>query len=91
MLAEKIRALLYGNRARDVYDLWFLLKKGTKVDKSLINKKLELYSKDRKLPDFDITEEIEKERKKWELEMSILTKTLPTFEEAKETILNALS
>lgn len=91
MLAEKIRALLYGNHARDVYDLWFLLKKGTKVDKSLINKKLELYSKDRKLPDFDIAEEIEKERKKWELEMSILTKTLPTFEEAKETILNALS
>jgi predicted nucleotidyltransferase component of viral defense system len=91
MLAEKVRALLYGNHARDVYDLWFLLKKGTNVDKSLIDKKLGLYSKDRKLQDFNIAEEIEKERKKWELEMNILTKTLPTFEEAKETILDALS
>lgn len=91
ILAEKIRALLYGDRARDVYDLWFLIKKGTRIDKALVNKKLQLYSKDKKLSDFNIAEEIEKERKKWELEMNILTKTLPTFEEAKETILDALS
>ncbi len=91
ILAEKIRALVYGDRARDVYDLWFLLGKGTKVERELINKKLGLYSKGKNLADFDLAKEIEKERKKWGTEISLLTKTLPPFDEAKETILAALT
>ncbi len=43
ILAEKIRAIYYRGRARDLYDLWFLIKKNIKCDTNLINKKLEYY------------------------------------------------
>jgi len=37
MLAEKIRATVIRAKARDVYDIWFLLEKGIKVDLNLVN------------------------------------------------------
>lgn len=40
ILAEKIRALLTRTKGRDLFDLWFLLKKGVVVDFSLAEKKL---------------------------------------------------
>lgn len=43
MLAEKVRAILTREKPRDIYDLWFLLKKGIKFDESLVNRKLRLY------------------------------------------------
>ncbi|MEM0053773.1 MAG: nucleotidyl transferase AbiEii/AbiGii toxin family protein [Nitrososphaeria archaeon] len=43
ILAEKIRAIYKRGRARDLYDLWFLIRKNTKYDTKLINKKLEYY------------------------------------------------
>lgn len=45
ILAEKVRAILTRNRARDVYDLWFLLKKGARFDLNLINEKLKYYNR----------------------------------------------
>jgi len=41
--AEKIRGIMTRERPRDVYDLWFLIKRGTKIDISLVNKKLKIY------------------------------------------------
>lgn len=43
IFAEKVRAIFTRNKARDVYDLWFLLKRGTAPDVRLINKKLKIY------------------------------------------------
>ena len=45
ILAEKVRAILTRNRARDIYDLWFLLRKGTRFDLSVVNEKLRYYEK----------------------------------------------
>ncbi|MBL7159231.1 nucleotidyl transferase AbiEii/AbiGii toxin family protein [Candidatus Microgenomates bacterium] len=45
VLAEKIRALLTRGKGRDVFDLWFLLEKGVKIDNSLVVKKLKAVSK----------------------------------------------
>jgi predicted nucleotidyltransferase component of viral defense system len=45
LLAEKVRAVLTRNRARDVYDLWFLLKMGTRFELNLANEKLKYYKK----------------------------------------------
>jgi predicted nucleotidyltransferase component of viral defense system len=44
MLAEKVRALLTRNKARDLYDIGFLLQKGYSLDISLVNRKLSIYS-----------------------------------------------
>ncbi len=43
ILAEKIRAFLYRLKGRDVYDLWFMLSKGTDLDWDMINRKLKFY------------------------------------------------
>ncbi|MCL6002326.1 MAG: nucleotidyl transferase AbiEii/AbiGii toxin family protein [Thermoplasmatales archaeon] len=43
ILAEKIRAIVTREKPRDVYDLWFLLKKGIEVDHSLIREQLQIY------------------------------------------------
>ena len=44
ILAEKVRAILTRDKARDIYDLWFLLKNNTEFDIALVNKKLKLYN-----------------------------------------------
>jgi predicted nucleotidyltransferase component of viral defense system len=43
MLAEKVRALLTRGKPRDLYDIWLLLNQGVSPDRSLIERKLELY------------------------------------------------
>ncbi len=45
LFAEKIRMVMIRDKPRDVYDIWFLLDKNTKVDLKIINKKLRLYQK----------------------------------------------
>jgi predicted nucleotidyltransferase component of viral defense system len=43
LMAEKVRALLVRNKARDVFDIWLLINQGVLVDRKLIEKKLALY------------------------------------------------
>ncbi|KKR03040.1 MAG: hypothetical protein UT26_C0011G0022 [Microgenomates group bacterium GW2011_GWC1_39_12] len=43
ILAEKIRAVVNRKKARDVYDLWYLLHTGTVCTKKMIEKKLSFY------------------------------------------------
>ena len=45
IFAEKIRALLTRKKGRDLYDLWFLLNKGTQINQDLIIKKISFYKK----------------------------------------------
>ena len=45
ILAEKIRALLTRGKGRDIFDLWFLLEKGVKINKGLVEKKLKEINK----------------------------------------------
>ncbi len=42
ILAEKVRAIYSRNKPRDVYDLWFLLKRGAEIDFKLLDKKLKI-------------------------------------------------
>jgi len=42
-LAEKIRSFYIRGNARDLYDAWFLLRRGVKLDMALIEKKLAFY------------------------------------------------
>lgn len=43
LLSEKIRALFARKKARDLFDIWFLLTKKTKINEKLIKKKFNLY------------------------------------------------
>ena len=44
VLAEKIRAFLYRDKGRDIYDLWFLLSKGVVLDWAMVNRKMKFYN-----------------------------------------------
>ncbi len=43
ILVEKIRTILARNKARDVFDLWFLFKKGEKIDWKMLKEKMKIY------------------------------------------------
>ncbi len=42
ILAEKIRAFLWRKKGRDIFDLWYLLDKGIKVNEELLEKKFKI-------------------------------------------------
>ena len=42
ILAEKIRTLINRKEPRDLYDIWMLLSKGTKIDKKLIIRRIKI-------------------------------------------------
>ena len=43
IFAEKIRALLSRAKGRDLYDLWYLISQGARMDKNLVKEKLKYY------------------------------------------------
>ena len=79
ILAEKVRAVLTRNRARDVYDLWFLLKKGTGFELNLVNEKLKYYMRVFEKEVF--MERIKRTGEYWEPELKpLVIGRLPRFE-----------
>lgn len=78
ILTEKVRALLTRNRARDLYDLWFLIKKGIPIELELIKNKLTYYKLE-----FDIEvflQSLKKRKDVWEKELKPFVSSLPEFE-----------
>jgi predicted nucleotidyltransferase component of viral defense system len=86
IMAEKIRAILTRDSARDVYDLWFLIEKKNKVPVSLINSKLEYYKKVFSFDEFKNS--VEKKEKIYKQEMQQLIPVLISFEEIKSSLLS---
>lgn len=77
IVAEKLRAILTRDKARDVFDLRFLLNKGVKVNKKLVNEKLKAYgiTYSKTL----LVEKISKMEKVWPNELSQLMVVIPEF------------
>ena len=66
-------------KLRDVYDLWFLLKKGTRFELNLVNEKLKYYTRVFECEKF--TERIEEKGGYWESELKpLVIGRLPRFE-----------
>ena len=84
ILAEKVRAILKRAKAKDIYDLWFLLRKGVSFDLELVNEKLKYYkmkwSRKRFFKAMNINE------KSWEAELKPLVKNVPEFKDVKKFI-----
>jgi len=88
ILSEKIRAVIKRDKARDVYDLWFLLKKGIDFDLNLVNKKMKYYKEK-----FDYDElklNIIKSKKYWNSDLKGLLPVVPSFNEASKLILSEI-
>lgn len=88
ILAEKIRAILTRNKARDVYDLYFLVESGTKPNISLVNDKLNYYKM--KFNKKEIVKAIKDKKEIWDSELSGLIENVPDFNKVLDKILEVL-
>lgn len=88
ILAEKIRALMTRTRARDLYDLAFLLKKEVQWDENLVNKKLVYYKKHYEYEAFE--KNILAIKEIWNAELHGLVTPLPSFDDVLKIILAAI-
>ncbi|MBU1200894.1 MAG: nucleotidyl transferase AbiEii/AbiGii toxin family protein [Nanoarchaeota archaeon] len=86
ILAEKIRAIYTRNKARDLYDVYYLIKTGVRPDVRLIDAKLSMYSLSFSLR--TLTMHLEKKQAIWDSEMKHLTKSYPGFDEAKKAVIS---
>ncbi|HDP96242.1 MAG TPA: nucleotidyl transferase AbiEii/AbiGii toxin family protein [Euryarchaeota archaeon] len=87
--AEKVRAIMTRNKARDIYDLWFLLKRGTKPEIDMINRKLKFY--DMKYSSKKFVKAINEKRKFWNTDLrGLMIGDLQDFEKIRSELLTAL-
>lgn len=84
ILAEKIRAVMTRNKARDLYDLWALVNRGTGTGE-FVGKKLEYYNMKFNYRKF--AESVDKKSSVWERELKPLLKNIPPFDEVKKLVL----
>jgi len=78
IFAEKVRAIMTRDKPRDVYDLWFLLKKGVNINLKNINIKLKLYNK--KFEERIFFDKIYEKEKMWERDLNgLIIGDLPKF------------
>jgi hypothetical protein len=89
ILAEKIRAVLTRTKAKDVYDIWFLLKRGIEFDEKLIKEKLKFYNMTWNKKEFAKTLNLQKSV--WENELKPLLPSIPPFMEVKKFLLKNLN
>ena len=83
--AEKIRAIITRNRARDVYELHFLLKKGIKFNKKLANAKLSFY--DISFSEKEFQKKLFEKKKIWKKDLEALVfNDLPEFDHVSSAI-----
>ena len=84
ILAEKVRTLLSRKKARDLYDLYMLLKGGVSVDKRMIQIKLDYYGMEYETK--DLIANCLRFEKVWTKELYPLVADVPDFEEVVEFI-----
>jgi len=87
LFAEKVRALLVRGKARDVYDLWFLMEQGMRPNLELINAKLALYETHFDLRQFK--QQVEGLSKNWQRDLQPLLAQAPEFAMVRERLLQA--
>jgi predicted nucleotidyltransferase component of viral defense system len=89
ILAEKIRAIMTRNKARDIFDARFLIAKKIPVNIELANKKLEYY--DMKFEKELFIETLMSKKRIWEKELKPLVGYVPDFAKTVDEIANAVS
>jgi predicted nucleotidyltransferase component of viral defense system len=86
ILAEKTRALITRNKARDLYDIFYLIKIKAQLNNSLIQKKLDIYHI--KYTRTKFLEAIEAKKEIWIKEMQYLVKKMAPYNEVKKIVIS---
>ncbi len=77
IMAEKVRAICTRTKARDVFDVRFLLQKMIPIDKTLVNEKLKIYHL--KYSRAMFLEKIARTKSIWQQELSQLVSLIPDY------------
>ncbi len=88
IMAEKIRALIYRKKARDLYDINFLLRKRISTTIELVNRKLQLY-------EIEFSSELLRKavlavKTSWVSELGVFVESLPDFDTVSNFVLDSL-
>ncbi len=86
MLAEKFRTLRQRRKPRDIYDVWFLVKRGFATDIKAVNRKLAEVGIDQMETLKEIVEEYQVTKKEWERDLKILIDRLPDLTDIQENL-----
>ena len=89
ILAEKIRTIYTRQKARDLYDIYKILKAGTNLDIDLANKKLEYY--DLEFDTATFFNNCERLKPNWDSELKSLMENAIPYEKAFNTVKNLFS
>jgi len=89
ILAEKIRAVFTRKVARDVFDVWFLLRKDVDLDLILVEKKMKIYE-DMEFKKEDFICKIEERRDDWKRDLRTLVPEAPSFDTVRDYIEDVL-
>lgn len=84
ILAEKVRAVMTRNRARDVYDVWYLVRKGVRIRMDLLGEKMRYYNLTFSKKDF--FKAIKMKKGEWDARISKLVEDVPDFSEVSKLI-----
>ncbi len=89
ILSEKVRAVFTRKVARDVFDVWFLLRKGIELDLSLVKRKMDIYE-DIEFKIEDFIYKIEEKRDYWERDLRMLVPEAPSYDTIRDEIKDML-
>lgn len=89
ILAEKIRALMTRNKARDLYDAWFLLQKKARADLETVNEKLACYAL--RFSGKSFVSAVNDKSNVWASELGVLLKNPPAFAPVAEYVSREIS
>ena len=86
--AEKVRAILTRDKVRDVYYLYQLIESGARLDRDMIEKKLEYYEMELEKSEF--IQRISELSKRWDTDLRSLMDLVPEKEKALETVISEM-
>ena len=84
ILAEKLHALGGRSAARDLYDVWFLFKKGVEVDGEVLERKFAYY--DEKFDAKKTVENARKSKENWTRDLRNLLRELPEYDPLEKMV-----
>jgi hypothetical protein len=84
--AEKIRSLLMRSQARDLYDLWFLLRTGVAVDEDLVGQKLDWWKRGLSYDPDEVIARLGRIEVTWRRDLGPLLIELPPFQRVAEDV-----
>jgi len=83
ILLEKLRSLVQRRKPRDLYDLWYLFKKGVGVEKELVVQKFGEVGLEAPKDAVEVVRRYEVDERMWERDLGVLMRYLPGLKSVK--------